>query len=247
MKIFRFTATALLLTFVMSVCSILVSCSEDETEVEIETTTTAEAYSLAWTTSFSMAIEMSETDTTIVVDDYELSDDDIDEGVTIEMVTYYLQEQKIGERTSSPFGISYDLSAWSSGEYTLTIDENVAKDGVTFSASFDIPFYLPEPGALSIELGYGILQDTYGSALGTVKTYLSEDNEISGTITKVEYYWKDELVGESSDASSDFLVILYTGDSSNYVYIDQGEFKAVAYVYCSDVETAYVISYTLDI
>jgi len=132
-------------------------------------------------------------------------------GLHIDLVKYYFDGELIESSTSSPFALNYPIKNMSIGEHELKVYLEVSGKGyANVKVTKLYPVYvLEEPFALDYDTYF---DNDYEADKVTVSngetlsghTVPSEDNTIDATITKVEYYWDDNLFGASSIAPYNF-------------------------------------------
>lgn len=164
------------------------------------------------------------------------------EGVHINLVNYYFDGEKIASTTSSPFGFSYLLQDKSVGEHNLKVYVEVSGDGyadMQYTLNFTVNV-LEEPFALDFDVYYDNGFEADKPTVSNGETFsghieLAESSTINATITKVEYYWDDNLFGASSIAPFTFSYAVNGETAGNHTFkyvattsTDYGDFTTTA-------------------
>lgn len=130
------------------------------------------------------------------------------DGIYIDQVTYYFDGKQIATSNSYPFSLDYLIQNQSIGKHTLEIVSLVKGEGYTdtkFTVTLSV-YVLEEPFVLDFQIKWnntisnGTIQN--GDILsGTVEL---KETTLDVTITKVEFYWDDQLFSATSKAPYQF-------------------------------------------
>lgn len=142
---------------------------------------------------------------TLAVDSFLINEETSSKGLHIDLVEYYFDDEKIASTTTYPYGCSYPIQNKSIGDHTLKILVKTSGDGyksMDYTFNFTI-HVLEEPLALGINCLFDnkFEGDTLTINNGEILSghlELNKSNTIDATITKIEYYWDDQLFGATS-------------------------------------------------
>jgi len=149
---------------------------------------------------------------TLTIKSFSIDTEKSSEGVHINLVNYYFDGEKIASSTSSPFDLNYLIKEKSVGEHELKIYVETSGDGyadMKYTLNYTI-YVLEEPFALDFKDSYdNDIEADNQLTVSNGETFsghleLAESNTVKATITKVEYYWDDNLFGASSIAPFTF-------------------------------------------
>lgn len=208
------------------------SCETDEIEIKIPTV--AFKYGDFWP-----YVANGET---LSIGSFTIDTENSSEGIQIYLVEYYFDGEKIASTTSYPFGFSYLIKDVSVGEHNLKVYVEVSGDGYS-DAKYTINLtvnVLEEPFALDFDVYYDNGFEADKPTVSNGETFsghieLAESNTVDATITKVEYYWDDNLFGASSIAPFTFSYAVNGETAGNHTFkfvattsTDYGEFTTTA-------------------
>lgn len=243
-----------ILTLLASTMLGLVGCDEEEYfEVTTTTSTTTSSTSTRDSTStessatiptvkFSMSIGwpyVSEGEV-FTVSEFVIDEENSSTGVTLNSVSYYLDDVLIAMSDTSPYALNYTITNESVGEHTLKIVADCDYDGLeelTYTYRLSI-YVLEEPFALSFNL---VLDNGDELSNGdTLSGYveLSEDNTIEGTILQMSYYWDDVLFAATAIDPFRFSYLIEDEEDGEHILssvasieTEYGTFTVILYTY----------------
>lgn len=226
----------LIFLFVLTGALSLSSCGEDdESEIAVPNLSYRLDFNNAAFSDGSVFVAKGEY---LTVNSFSLDEAKSSKGMHIDFVRWSLDGEEIATSTSSPFGFSYPMKNESIGKHKLAAYIEASGDGYanikeTHKAIATV-YVTEEPYALDID-AY-IDNDYIGDkpAVSNGETFsghieLSESNTIDGTITKVEYYWDDEVFGASSKSPFTFNYAVNNEKTGNHKFkyvatINAGEY-----------------------
>ena len=126
------------------------------------------------------------------------------QGIYVKQMEFYFDGEKISTSTSAPFQINYLIQNKSIGKHELKIIAKIAGDGYTETTStITLSVTVMEtPFALNFNINYDDEQQQKGEIhngdilSGNVE--INETTSFDATITKIEYYWDEKLIGATS-------------------------------------------------